>query len=148
MVLELTVLRFLWCFNFDYAHYVLAGAIWMLGWCMVLMAGLIRFQPKTIAVVGLGVIFGQALLGRVGSTIPESAGAVRGLLQFLYFGGPVTLGASGPPISVLYSIVPWIGVMAAATPSARSWFGPPRTGGASASGSGFRRPPYSWWWVA
>src|SRR5262245_45996062 len=33
--LEMTVIRFFWTFNFDYAHYSLAGVIWMLGWCMV-----------------------------------------------------------------------------------------------------------------
>ncbi|MFI5245379.1 MAG: DUF1624 domain-containing protein, partial [Gemmatimonadales bacterium] len=28
VLLELTVLRFAWTFNFDYAHYSLAGVIW------------------------------------------------------------------------------------------------------------------------
>src|SRR5258705_8325286 len=37
--LELTVIRFAWTFNLDYSHFVLAGVIWMLGWCMVLLAG-------------------------------------------------------------------------------------------------------------
>ena len=35
------------------------------------------------------------------------------LLTILYFGGAVPLGASGPPLLVLFSIVPWIGVMMA-----------------------------------
>jgi hypothetical protein len=29
--LELTVIRFSWTFNLDYAHFTLAGIIWMLG---------------------------------------------------------------------------------------------------------------------
>ena len=33
--------------------------------------------------------------------------------RFLYFGGGVKLGHSGPEVAVTYSIVPWIGVMAA-----------------------------------
>src|SRR5882672_9395263 len=41
VLLELTVIRICWTFNLDYAHYLLAGVIWMLGWCMVLLAGLI-----------------------------------------------------------------------------------------------------------
>ena len=82
MVLELTVLRFLWTFNFDYAHYVLAGVIWMLGWCMVLLAGLIRFQPWTIAVVGLVLIFLQPLVGLAGSAVSESATAARASFSF------------------------------------------------------------------
>jgi uncharacterized membrane protein len=35
------------------------------------------------------------------------------LWQILYFGGPIQLGQNGPTLLVLYSIVPWIGVMAA-----------------------------------
>src|SRR5580704_13999746 len=41
VLLELTVLRFAWTFNFDYQHYLLAGVIWALGWCMVLLAAII-----------------------------------------------------------------------------------------------------------
>src|ERR1700722_11589078 len=37
VLLELTVIRLAWTFNFDYRHFVLAGVIWMLGWCMVLL---------------------------------------------------------------------------------------------------------------
>src|SRR5215831_15311459 len=29
ILLELTVLRFAWTFNFDYSHYMLAGVIWV-----------------------------------------------------------------------------------------------------------------------
>jgi uncharacterized membrane protein len=35
------------------------------------------------------------------------------LWQILYFGGPVQLGRGGPTLFVLYSIVPWVAVMAA-----------------------------------
>src|SRR5580765_1421617 len=35
ILLELTVLRLAWTFNADFAHYNLAGVIWMLGWCMI-----------------------------------------------------------------------------------------------------------------
>jgi hypothetical protein len=34
------------------------------------------------------------------------------LWQLLYFGGPIQIGDHGPVLFVLYSIVPWIGVMA------------------------------------
>ena len=35
------------------------------------------------------------------------------LLKILYFGGAVELGGSGPPLLILFVIVPWIGVMMA-----------------------------------
>src|SRR6476659_9249963 len=37
VLLELTVIRLSWTFNVDYANYMLAGVIWSLGWCMVLL---------------------------------------------------------------------------------------------------------------
>src|SRR5688572_2175117 len=41
VVLELTLIRFSWTFNLAYSKWILAGVIWMLGWCMVLLAGLV-----------------------------------------------------------------------------------------------------------
>ena len=41
---------------------------------------------------------------------------VSGLWKIFYvgfFAGPIEFGADGPNLIVLYSIVPWIGVMAA-----------------------------------
>lgn len=113
VVLELTVIRLAWTFNFDYAHYVLAGVIWMLGWCMILLAGLVRFRTRTIAIFGLIVIFLQQAVGLIGRTLPDTAQhAVGWLFQLVYFGGDISLGQHGPALAVLYSIVPWIGVMA------------------------------------
>ncbi len=40
--LELTILRLAWTFNFDFAHYEMAGVLWVIGWCMILMAGLVK----------------------------------------------------------------------------------------------------------
>jgi uncharacterized membrane protein len=114
VLLELTVIRFAWTFNFDYANYMLAGVIWMLGICMILMSALVRFSTRTIAIFGLVVVFAQQLVALPALAMSESVrGAIGWIWQFLYFGGEVRLGSSGPPISVLYSIVPWIGVMAA-----------------------------------
>src|SRR3981081_1327599 len=56
VVLELTVIRVAWTFNFDFGHYLLAGVIWMLGWCMVLMAALIWLPIPAIGAFGVGVI--------------------------------------------------------------------------------------------
>src|SRR6266849_8451192 len=63
VLLELTVIRVAWTFNFDYAHYILAGVIWMLGVCMILLAGLVRLPTPAIATFGLIVIFAQNIVG-------------------------------------------------------------------------------------
>jgi len=111
VLLELTVIRASWTFNVDYSAFILAGVIWMLGWCMVLMAALIRLPARAIGTLGLLVIIFQNVFGLLGGALPESA---RRIWEFLYpVGAEITLGASGPTISVLYVIVPWIGVMAA-----------------------------------
>ena len=62
IALELTVIRFAWTFNFDYASYTLAGVIWMLGVCMILLAGLLRFSSRTIGIFGVVVILAQQLV--------------------------------------------------------------------------------------
>src|SRR5215813_4673392 len=54
--LELTVLRVCWTFNFDFRHYEMAGVIWVIGWCMILMAGLVKLPVKAVAAFGLLVI--------------------------------------------------------------------------------------------
>src|SRR5206468_7747972 len=41
VVLELTFMRLAWTFNLDVAHYLLAGVLWAIGWCMVALAGLV-----------------------------------------------------------------------------------------------------------
>lgn len=114
ILLELTVIRVAWTFNFDFAHYILAGVIWMIGWCMILLAGLVRLRTATIAAFGLIVIVAQDIVGILTQLTPESLRSSLGWFwQILYFGGVFTLGQNGPAVAVLYSIVPWIGVMAA-----------------------------------
>src|SRR5712672_3338646 len=53
VLLELTVIRVAWTFNLDFANYMLAGVIWVIGWCMILMAGLVRLRPKTVGIIGI-----------------------------------------------------------------------------------------------
>jgi uncharacterized membrane protein len=106
IVLEMTVIRVSWTFNLDYAHYMLAGVIWMLGICMILLAALVWLPVPVIGAFGVLVIAAHNLLDHV-----EPFGGALG--QLLYFGGPIQLGHDGPTFMVLYSIIPWIGVMAA-----------------------------------
>src|SRR2546426_12041387 len=56
VLLELTVIRIAWTFNFDFAHYMLAGVIWVIGWCMILMAALVRLRPRTVGIIGAAII--------------------------------------------------------------------------------------------
>ena len=46
--LELTFLRVAWTFNFDFKQYEMAGVIWVIGCCMILMAGLVKLPVAGI----------------------------------------------------------------------------------------------------
>jgi uncharacterized membrane protein len=107
VALELTVLHVAWTFTFNFTQ-LLAGVIWMLGWCMVLLAALVQLPPSVVGVIGLALIFGQNLLTPLAGVMPAST---QWLWQFLYLGGEVKVG--GVTVSILYVLVPWIGVMAA-----------------------------------
>jgi uncharacterized membrane protein len=107
VALELTVLHVAWTFTFDFTQ-LLAGVIWMLGWSMILLAALVQLPAAVVGVVGLAIILGQSLLTPIAAAMPQ---ATHWLWQFLYLGGQVKIGAV--TISILYVLVPWIGVMAA-----------------------------------
>jgi uncharacterized membrane protein len=111
VVLELTLIRASWTFNVDYSQFILAGVIWMLGWCMVLLAALVWLPVTAIGVIGLVVMVCQNVFTPLGGALPASWQPVW---EFIYpVGAEVKLGANGPAVTVLYTIVPWIGVMAA-----------------------------------
>jgi uncharacterized membrane protein len=111
--LELTVIRVAWTFNLDFAHYMLAGVIWMIGWCMVLMSAAVFLPTQVIGAVGIAIIALHNITELFAGQHDKAFGdAGPGwLVQVLYFGGVVKLGADGPPLFVLFVIVPWIGVM-------------------------------------
>jgi uncharacterized membrane protein len=110
VVLELTVIRFAWTFNFDYARFTLAGVIWMLGWSMVLLAGLVQFPARAVGAIGLAIICFQQVFSLFPRAWPESMrNAVGWLWEFVYPSGL----AEPHGIIILYVLVPWIGVMAA-----------------------------------
>jgi uncharacterized membrane protein len=115
--LELTVLRFAWTFNFDFAHYEMAGVLWVIGCCMILMAVLIKLPLPLTAAIGVIIIGVHNLIDSRLWQIVDGLNASRfsGLWKILYIGfyaGPVQFGSNGPNLIVLYSLIPWIGVMA------------------------------------
>jgi uncharacterized membrane protein len=110
VVLELTVIRFTWTFNLAYSEFVLAGVIWMLGWCMVMLAALVRFSPKSVGIAGVAIMLFQQVFYFVPRIFPASMRpAVGTVWEFFY---PTGLDGT-PGISVLYVLIPWIGVMMA-----------------------------------
>src|SRR5262245_29146539 len=116
VALEMTVIRLSWTFNLDYAHYMLAGVIWSLGWSMVLLSVIVRLPQPVLTGLAALMIAGHNLIPALlrGQTATALATPFGPLLRVLYFGGAFPLGGRGEPnFFVLYSLVPWVGVMSA-----------------------------------
>jgi uncharacterized membrane protein len=118
VLLELTFLRWAWTFNFDFAQYEMAGVIWAIGWCMILMAALVRLPLRVVGAVGVVIMCAHNLMdARMDALLQSFPGGLAGALWKIFyvgfFAGPISIGENGPNLIVLYSIVPWIGVMAA-----------------------------------
>jgi uncharacterized membrane protein len=107
VLLELTLVRLAWTFNVRFDEYLLAGVIWVLGWSMVVLAGLVWLPLWVSAGFGALLVFGHNFLPQDGAS-----GVPGWLWQLVYGGGPIGLGEGGPTLFVLYVLVPWVGVMA------------------------------------
>ena len=105
VLLELTVVSFAWGFV-PWAH---GGVIWILGWSMVAMAAIVWLPVGWIAVLGLGMIATHNLLDRVN---PASFGKLYWLWILLHSPGDIPITANFS-FSVRYTLIPWVGVMAA-----------------------------------
>lgn len=106
IVLEVTVVRLGWAFNFDYSM-VFLQVIWAIGVSMVVLSVLIFLPRQVILLIGLAMIFGHNAFDNV-----HPQGSIGVLWQFLHVQSPVAWGNHNT-IMVLYPLVPWIGVMAA-----------------------------------
>jgi uncharacterized membrane protein len=108
VVLELTIVHFGWNFNFDY-DFALAQVIWAIGWSMVALAGLVFLPTRVVLAFGVLMIAGHNLLDNVRAA---SFGSASWLWTILH--SPGTLEpVPGVRLYTLYSLIPWIGVMAA-----------------------------------
>jgi len=105
VLLELTVIRIGWTYNLDFTHYLLAGVIWAIGWCMVLMAALVKLPLPAVGGLGLAIIaLHNAVMPAIAPILPMP---LRAVLYTAFEDPPIG------PLVVLYSIIPWVGVMAA-----------------------------------
>ncbi len=107
ILLELTLIRVCWTFNFDFAHYNLAGVIWAIGWSMILLAAAIHLPVRAVGTLGVAIIALHNVVGALSGPQSFGPGGPNALLRILYFGGSVG------PLIILYVIVPWVGVMMA-----------------------------------
>jgi uncharacterized membrane protein len=105
IVLELTLVRVAWRFNYDLSIFVFQ-VIWVLGAAMVVLALLVHLPRWAIAAIGLAMVAGHNLLDGVRA---EDLGPAGFVWAFLH--QPALLRAGGVGVYPLYSLLPWVGVM-------------------------------------
>jgi len=107
IALELTVVRcFGWTFNFDY-HYALGGVLWVLGWCMIVMAALVHLPKKALLVAGSVLMIAHNAFDRVH---PKDVRPFGWLWKLVHSPGVIE-PMHGFYFKVAYPLVPWIGLM-------------------------------------
>jgi uncharacterized membrane protein len=67
VILELTVVRFGFFFNFDY-HFAIGQVIWAIGWSMVLLAFLVWLPPWMVGLIGVAIVAGHNALDGVAAS--------------------------------------------------------------------------------
>lgn len=118
--LELTLVRVLAFWEFGILSFLGAmQVIWALGWSMIVLALLIHLPLRATAVFGVVMIALHNLFDAFRVAPWQGPGSpVPSLLDKLWIvlhqqaAFPV-FGSDGPPIFILYPLIPWLGVMAA-----------------------------------
>jgi uncharacterized membrane protein len=108
VVLELTVMQFSYNFNFSSRFLVLLLILWIFGLCMMAMAALVYLPVRWLAVLSVAIIVLHNCLDGMNAMRLGSWGWAWRLLH-----QPGVVPVAGRPVLVTYTLVPWIGVMAA-----------------------------------
>jgi uncharacterized membrane protein len=102
VVLEVTIVSFVWTFNVRYDYGLFLQVIWAIGVSMTVLAALVHLPLRAIALFSLVVICGHNLFDGLES---QSLGAWAPLWSLLHVSGPI------PHAYVAYPVIPWIAVM-------------------------------------
>ena len=107
-VLEVTINRTLWMFNYDLHHHG-AGVFWAIGWSMVVLAALIHLPPAIVTAIGVTMI---GLHNTLDGLTAADIGLPGWLWLILHQPGEATV-VEGFTFGTGYCLIPWAGVMAA-----------------------------------
>lgn len=102
--LELSVVSLAWTFS---PGIFTAGVLWAIGWSMVVLALLIQFPMRNIAIFGVLLIIGHNLLDSVQA---KQLGNFGWIWSFLHE-RTMFISTSGIRFFLVYPLIPWVGVM-------------------------------------
>lgn len=117
ILLELTVIRVIAWFNFNYHFAGLLQVIWAIGISMIVLAGLIHLPLRVIAAFGISMIALHNLLDKIQVVMRRGPGAPTtgfwaSVWLVLHQQGVIFL-TKDVYVLALYPLIPWIGVLAA-----------------------------------
>ncbi|NER24553.1 MAG: DUF1624 domain-containing protein [Symploca sp. SIO1C2] len=103
--LDLTIVSLAWIFS---PITFILGVLWVIGWSMMILAVLIQFPVRSIAIIGMTLIIGHNLFDGVQA---ENTGIWHWFWSFLH---EPNMFMPFPEIRFLlaYPLIPWVGVMA------------------------------------
>jgi len=106
MLLEVTVMR--WAYDFDLVrrYPVLLLVLWVLGLCMIGLAGLVWLPIPALATLSVAMI---ALHNGLDHVTADRFGNAAGAWNLLHQPGAFVI--AGTPVIVGYPLIPWIAVM-------------------------------------
>ncbi len=107
ILLELTLVGFFWSFSTDFYYKPKVAVLFAIGISMIAMAGLVYLPRWAIALVALTMILGHNAFDGVQ---PEYFGTFSWAWQLLHVPGSFYVGIF--EVQVIYTFIPWIGVMA------------------------------------
>ena len=107
IVLEILVINPSWQFDFNF---VVVQVIWVLGWSMVVLAGLIWLPAWSIAGFAGLMLLGHNALDGIRLNDVESLGWLWAILHVPSW---IPLGGNDFGLVIYYPLVPWIGLMPA-----------------------------------
>lgn len=102
VLLEFTLVNFVWQFNLRYSMGLVMQVIWAIGMSMCLLSLLVRLPRRLLLALSLLGIFAHNLFDGVR---PEAFGALSVVWRILHVQGPMPVGF------VHYPLVPWVFVM-------------------------------------
>jgi len=108
IVLELTVMRFAYNFNFSLRFFILLLILWIFGICLLAMAALVYVPMRWLAVLSVAVIVLHNCLDGIRAQQFGSGAWAWNLLH-----QPGVIPVAGKMTLVTYTFLPWIAVMAA-----------------------------------
>jgi len=107
ILLELTLIGFFWSFSSDFYYKPKVAVLFAIGVSMIFMAFLVYLPKWLTAIIALTLILGHNAFDTVQASQLGSYGWIWHLLH-----EPGTITLFGIDIRVVYSFIPWIGVMA------------------------------------